>query len=102
MVVAKRLAIFLLIYLLAFILVHSLPEFIHRRAFDQAFSAYEKNPTPENEAAFRFQRHVTAMVHLEDSVTITLVLVGGGYGVYGAVLLVRGGAKRLRKLASES
>jgi len=44
---------FLLIYVIAFVGVYLMPEFIHRRDFAQAFWAWYRNPTEEKEATLQ-------------------------------------------------
>ena len=72
-----------LAYALFFVLVFSVPLFVHRRAFDQAFSAWYKNPTTRNAAALRIQQHKNELIRVEVSAMgalISLVLVSGIHG----------------------
>jgi hypothetical protein len=60
---------------LAFVLVYSVPSFTHRREFDQALSAWYKNPTLENASAPGIQRHKNELIHLKDSAIAALALL---------------------------
>jgi hypothetical protein len=70
------------VYVFAFILAYWVPPFIHRREFDQAFSALCKNPIPENAAALRIQQHKNELIHLEDSAIGAMVLLVIFSGIY--------------------
>jgi hypothetical protein len=69
-------------YVSAFILAYCVPTFIHRREFDQAFSAWYKNPAPENASAFRAEQHKNEIIHLEDSAMGALLLLTVSFGIY--------------------
>jgi hypothetical protein len=60
-------------YVFAFILAYWVPSFIHRQEFDQAFSAWYRNPTPENASALGIQQLKNGLIHLEDSAIVALV-----------------------------
>jgi hypothetical protein len=72
----------LAIYAIAFILVYLIPEHIHRRDFDRAFSAWLKDRTSQNEAALRVEQRKNEIIKLTDSAVIALVLVALGSGIY--------------------
>ena len=76
---------FLAIYAIAFVLVSLIPEYIHRRDFDRAFSAWLKDRTPKNEAALRVEQRKNEIIHLLDSAVIALVLVALGSGIYRVI-----------------
>ena len=84
MPVWKFLLRFLAIYAATFVLVHLIPEQIHRRDFDRVFFTWWKNRTPENEAALRVEQRKNEIIHLRDSALIAafvVVIVGGIYKV---------------------
>jgi hypothetical protein len=56
--------------------------FIHRRDFDRAFSAFYKNPTPENEAAFRKEQEINKLIRMKGDALGAAILVSLGYGIY--------------------
>lgn len=99
MSVARKLWYFLIPY--AFVLAYLIPSFIHRREFDQAFMAYYKNPTLENELALRAQQRKNEFIHLGNSALGAIVLVTLGYTVYGVVRLARSSLKRTRASNSQ-
>lgn len=72
-------------YVIAFALAFSVPSFIHRRAFDQPFSAWYKNPTPENASALRAQEHENEQIHAETSAIAAFVLLAAVCGVYSGL-----------------
>jgi hypothetical protein len=78
----RKLLILSAAYVFAFILAYWVPSFIHRREFDQAFSAWYKNPTPENAAALRIQQRKNELIHLEGSAIGALVLLIVFCGIY--------------------
>jgi hypothetical protein len=80
----KKLLYLVVGYALAFALVFSVPEFIHRRAFDQAFSAWYKDPSPQNTAVLRIEQHKNRLIHLQDSAIGALALFVVACGVYCA------------------
>ncbi len=69
-------------YALAFALVFSIPEFIHRRAFDRAFSAWYKDPSLQNTLALRLEKERNELIHVQDSAVGALVLLAVGCAVY--------------------
>jgi hypothetical protein len=79
----KKLLFLVVGYALAFALVFSVPEFIHRRAFDQAFSAWYKDPSPQNTSALRIERHKHELIHIQASAIGALVLLVIACSVYG-------------------
>jgi len=85
-------------YILVLTIVFLVPEHIHRRDFDRAFSAWYKNRSPETEAALRAEQRKNEIIHMKDSVTIAFVLVVVGYGVYASLRW----AVRMRKRAISS
>jgi len=102
MSVARKLSYILIPYVFAFVLAYLIPSFIHRREFDQVFTAYYKNPTSENESALRAQQRKNEFIHLGDSALGAIVLVVIGYSVYGLVRLTNRGLKRMRAPNSHS
>jgi hypothetical protein len=80
---------FLAIYAIAFVLVSLIPEYIHRRDFDRAFSAWLKDRTSQNEAALRVEQRKNEIIHLLDSAVIALVLVALGSGIYLVIRFAR-------------
>jgi hypothetical protein len=70
---------------LAIVWAFSVPPFVHRRDFDKAFTAWQKNPTPKNEAALRAGGRKNQQIQLRDSTITALVLAGLGLSVYGGV-----------------
>ena len=83
----KKLLYLIVGYALAFVLVFSVPEFIHRRAFDQAFSAWYKDPTPQNTSTLRIEQRKNRLIHLQDSAIGALALFVVACGVYGGMQL---------------
>lgn len=84
---AKKPVVLLVAYLFCFTLVLLTPEHIHRQDFDRAFSAWQKNPSTQNEEALRFQQHQNEIIHLADSGIAAFALLVGGYGIYLVVRL---------------
>ena len=70
-------------YALTFALVFSIPAFIHRRAFDQAFFVWYKDPSPQNTAVLRIEQRKNRLIHLQDSAIGALALFVVACGVYG-------------------
>src|SRR5260370_7702644 len=87
MSVARKLSYILIPYVFAFVLAYLIPSFIHRREFDQAFTAYYKNPTSENESALRAQQRKNEFIHRGDSPLAAPLLVALGYTLYSFFLL---------------
>lgn len=81
-----RLVVF---YALAFALVSLIPEHIHRRDFDKAFTTWFQERTPQNEAALEVERRKNEIIHIEDSAVVALAVVVLGSGIYYAPRLVR-------------
>ncbi|MBV9075562.1 MAG: hypothetical protein JOZ10_18220 [Acidobacteria bacterium] len=52
----------------------SLPSTIHRRAFDDAFFHWYKNPTPATAAALEGQRYRNAQIAFETQASCTVLL----------------------------
>jgi len=73
---------FLAIYAAAFVLVYLIPEHIHRRDFDRAFSDWLHDRTPQNEATLRVEQHKNERIKLADSSAVALAVVTLGSGVY--------------------
>ena len=73
---------FMLIYSLAFTAVYLIPEFVHRRAFDQALMAWYRNPTQENEVTLQREQGINQTIKLKDSAAGGATLAFVGYGVY--------------------
>lgn len=86
----KRIVFAGISYLLAFVTIYPM-EFIHRRDYDKAYFAWHSNPTPENEAGFKRERHINEEIRLRDSAVGATILVAVGYGAWLLLL----GAKRL-------
>ena len=82
MPVWKFLLRFLAIYAATFVLVYLIPEHIHRRDFDRAFSAWVHDRTPQSEAVLRSEQHKNEMIKLVDTAVIALVFVTLGSGMY--------------------
>jgi hypothetical protein len=78
---------FLIAYALLLIFMLSVPMHIHRHAFDEAFSAWYKNRTPENEAALRVQQRKNELFELELCALGALIVLVAGYGLYRLVRL---------------
>jgi hypothetical protein len=85
---------FFLAYVVLLILMLPVPTFIHRRSFDDAFSAWYKNRTPEDEAALRVQQRKNELIELEFCAVGAFVVLLVGYGLYRLVRL----AARPRKI----
>jgi hypothetical protein len=96
MSVARKALRFLLIFLVAFIFVSLTPSFLHRREYDQAFTAYYRNPTPENSAALRAQQRINDYIKFSFTGVSALALTTCGYGIYGVIRLVSRSVKRAR------
>lgn len=79
---------FFVAYVLLFILMLFVPTFSHRRSFDEAFTAWYKNRTPENEAALRAQQRKNELIDLEFSAAGALIVLTVGYGLYRLVRLM--------------
>jgi hypothetical protein len=87
---------FLAIYAAVFILAYLIPEHIHRRDFDRAFSAWLHDRTPQNEAVLRSEQRKNEMIKLADTAVIALVFVTLGAGIYGIGRFVRHKVDRRR------
>ncbi len=88
MTFARKSLYWLLAYLaLASVLAWTVPSLIRRRDFDIAYETWRKNPTPENEAAFRAQHRTNELIHLKDSLIGALFLLSLGLGAYGGLRL---------------
>ena len=87
---------FLLIFLIAFIFVSLTPSFLHRREFDRAFTAYYRNPTPENSDALRAQQRINDYINLSFDGVGALALTTCGYGIYGLIHAIGSTVKRAR------
>lgn len=85
---------FFLAYVVLLILMLPVPTFIHRRGYDEAFSAWYKNRTAENEAALRAQQRNNELIGLESRAVGALVVLVVGYGLYRLARL----AARPRKM----
>jgi hypothetical protein len=85
-------------YVLVFILVSLIPEHIHRRDFDRAFSTWWKDRTPQNEAALRAEQHKNEIIQLQDSAVIALVVLVVVGGTYKVVCFVRRLSDRRRAI----
>jgi hypothetical protein len=73
---------FFLAYVVLLMVMFPVPTFIHRRSYDEAFSAWYKNRTAENEAALRAQQRKNELIGLESHAVGALVVLLGGYGLY--------------------
>ncbi|HEX9222663.1 MAG TPA: hypothetical protein VF860_04980 [Candidatus Acidoferrales bacterium] len=78
----KFLLRFLTICAATFVLVYLIPEHIHRRDFDRAFSAWLHDRTPQNEAVLRSEQRENEMIKLVDTAVIALVFVTLLSGMY--------------------
>ena len=76
---------FFIAYVLLLIFMLSIPMFIHRRSFDEAFSAWYKNGTAENEEALRVQKRKSELIRLEFCAVGALIVLVVGYGLYRLV-----------------
>jgi hypothetical protein len=86
----------LLILLVAFVFVSLTPSFLHRREYDRAFTAYYRNPTPENSDALRAQQSINDYINFSFTGVGALALTTCGYGIYGVIRLISSSAKRAR------
>jgi len=93
---ARKALRFLLIFLVAFIFVSLTPSFLHRREFDRAFTAYYRNPTPENSEALRAQQRINDYISLSFDGVGALALTTCGCGIYGLVHAIGSAVKRAR------
>jgi hypothetical protein len=59
-----------------------LPEFIHRREFDQAFITWQKNSTPINETLLLAQRRKNMIIELETSAIGALIVLTAAFAGY--------------------
>jgi hypothetical protein len=75
--------IFILVgaYVLSYLAIDS-STFIHRRTFDHAFSEWYKNPTAENEAAFRKEQEINKVIRMKVDALGAAIFVSLGYGIY--------------------
>jgi hypothetical protein len=75
--------IFILVgaYVLSYLAIDG-ATFIHRPAFDHAFSEWYKNPTVENEAALRKEREINTVIRMKGDALGSAILVSVGYGIY--------------------
>jgi hypothetical protein len=85
MLARKFLFRFLAIYAAAFVLVYLVPEHIHRRDFDAAFSAWLRDRTPQNEATLRVEQRKNERIKLADTAVIALALATIGSGIYSVI-----------------
>ena len=72
-------AVYLFLLTLLYVL---LPNLVHRKEFDDAFVTWQKNPSPEGEAALRIQQRRNEFIQLENSAAIGLVLWSAGFACY--------------------
>jgi len=93
---ARKAFRFLLIFLVAFTFVSLVPSFLHRRDFDRAFTAYYKNPTPENSEALRAQQRINDFINLSFDGVGALALTTCCYGIYALIRGVRSSVRRAR------
>jgi hypothetical protein len=84
---ARRKTLFLLTCVLCFFLAFFVPSFTHRWAFDQAFSKFSRNPSPENAAVLSHEQRKNQFIHIVDSAV-------GGF-VLACLLWTAGGLLRL-------
>ena len=91
---ARQVFYSLLVFLLAFAFVSMTPSFLHRRDFDRAFSAYYKNPTPENSEALRAQQRINDYIKLSFNGIGAFALATLVCGGYGLVSLIGNSVKR--------
>ena len=78
---------FFIAYVVLLIFMLSIPMFIHRRSFDEAFTAWYKDRTAENDAAHRVQKCKNELFELEFCAVGALVVLVVGYGLYKLVRL---------------
>jgi hypothetical protein len=74
---------------IVFVLVYLVPEHLHRRDFNRAFSAWLHDPTPQNEAALRSEERRNDLIKFGDTGIIALVFMTLGAGIYGAGRFIR-------------
>src|SRR5258706_16452830 len=80
--VAKQIAIWTAVWVVLFVGVSLSPgQFLHRQAFDRAFSEWRRNPTPATEAELRHQQWINDVHWFVTDGTIALVLVAIGAGL---------------------
>jgi ABC-type phosphate transport system permease subunit len=91
----KTLLRFLAIYFIAFVLVYLIPQHIHRRAFDKAFVTFLRDPTPQNEEAFRVEQRKNEIIMLAVSAVIALVPVAMGAGIYLGIRFAQSKSARI-------
>jgi len=85
---ANYIGVALLAYLLVFASIYA-TEFIHRQAFDRAFSAWYQHPSAENEAALKREQHVNYVMRLQDSAMGAAFAVAAGYGAWALVRIAK-------------
>jgi Flp pilus assembly protein protease CpaA len=78
---------FFIAYVVLLIFMLSIPMFIHRRSFDEAFTAWYKDRTAENEAALRVQKRKNGLFELEFCAVGAFIVLVVGYGLYKLVRL---------------
>ncbi len=81
---------FVITAIFALVVAFAAPQSLHRHDYDKAFSAYYRNPTPENETAFRREQAKNDRIVLLTAAAAALVL----FIAINAVWLV---AVRVRK-----
>jgi len=89
MLTKKVLLRFVAFYSVAFTLVYVIPEHIHRRDFDKAFTTWLHERTPQHEATLEVERRKNEMIHIEDCAVIALGFVVLGSGIYYVPRLAR-------------
>ena len=88
-ILLKILFRFVVFYAVAFAFVYLIPEQIHRRDFDKAFTTWLHERTPQNQAALEVERRKNEEIHIEDSAVIALAVVVLGSGIYYMFRLLR-------------
>lgn len=81
------------IVLLCLVIAVISPVHIHKRSWDKAYFEWQKNPTPETQAAFREEQREFQFDYLIAYAQIEAVLVGVGWILYWGIKETR---KRVR------
>ncbi len=78
---------YLFLLLAFFVFVNGFP--LHRREFDQAYSAWLHNPNPQTEFLLHAQSRKTLIIQLEDSAAAALVIWVAGFTCYAVTRRLR-------------
>lgn len=58
------------------------PEFVHRKSFDRAFFAYDRDPTPEAKAKLLRERRIVQNIIVRDKGVIAMLLAANTFGLW--------------------